>query len=648
MSKVSLIIPDNIVIPTTEALASAGVFHLTPNQTPGLSEATYHTDKWQELTNTFTSLEQRILNVMHELDIDEGDIPKKSCTLIDPDMAEREVERFEHEAEAPIHKIEEEQRRLVQLKRYIKQLESIAEVEVGLDQLRNLRYTFVMLGSVPITNLDRLRSSLESVPFVLVPLHQNTHTTTVMLFGLQRDAAVLNRAARSAYLNPITPPEDYRGTPAEAIAALNEGVKNTEQDIAECYKSLAYLHGMRVNHLRHLLWQIRASRTISGAIAGYEKTKLNYLVSGWVPTNDIPKLKTSLAETQALERVVIEVSVPQEEDQSKIPAAIKNPPIFRAFQGLVTNYGQPSYMELDPTPLLALTFPLIFGMMFGDVGHGIILLLLGLLLLSQQLKALKSLASMGGILVACGLASVSFGFLYGSIFGSEHVLTALWKSPMENIMDVLVAAIFVGIGIINTGMIINTINAALHQRWGHMIFDHNALCGIFFYWSLIGLVAGALNVSIPIPAPLLIFLAVVSGIGLTFAEFFAHLIERQRPLVDGDLSTYLMQAPFELFEVVITLLSNTLSYIRMGAFAVAHGALSLVVFILADMVSPTKGLSYWIVVVLGNLFVIGFEGMIVGIQTLRLEYYEFFSKFFSGNGIPYRPLTLMPKKNEHV
>jgi V/A-type H+-transporting ATPase subunit I len=106
----------------------------------------------------------------------------------------------------------------------------------------------------------------------------------------------------------------------------------------------------------------------------------------------------------------------------------------------------------------------------------------------------------------------------------------------------------------------------------------------------------------------------------------------------------LTQSLFGLFETVIGFLSNTLSYVRMGAFAVAHGALSLVVFIIAGIVSPEEGVLYWVVVVLGNAFVLGFEGMIVAIQTLRLEYYEFFNKFFDGGGQRYQPLSLIPSE----
>jgi V/A-type H+-transporting ATPase subunit I len=120
-----------------------------------------------------------------------------------------------------------------------------------------------------------------------------------------------------------------------------------------------------------------------------------------------------------------------------------------------------------------------------------------------------------------------------------------------------------------------------------------------------------------------------------------NLVEWRRPLIKDSLGNYLIQLPIEAFEILISLFSNTLSYVRMGAFAVAHGALSQVV---TGLAGEPGGLGYWAVIVGGNLFIIGFEGMIVGIQTLRLEYYEFFSKFFSGGGVTYHPLMLIPRE----
>jgi V/A-type H+-transporting ATPase subunit I len=138
----------------------------------------------------------------------------------------------------------------------------------------------------------------------------------------------------------------------------------------------------------------------------------------------------------------------------------------------------------------------------------------------------------------------------------------------------------------------------------------------------------------------LALIAVLSVVGTMFSEALQHLVNGHKPAVEGGFGMYSVQSFFEMFEVLISMLSNSVSFVRVGAFAVAHAGLTVVIFIMARLISPGHGVGYWIVVALGNLFIIGFEGLIVGIQTMRLEYYEFFSKFFSGGGVQYHPLTL--------
>jgi V/A-type H+/Na+-transporting ATPase subunit I len=128
-------------------------------------------------------------------------------------------------------------------------------------------------------------------------------------------------------------------------------------------------------------------------------------------------------------------------------------------------------------------------------------------------------------------------------------------------------------------------------------------------------------------------------VAVMFSELLQHLVEGHRPLFEGGIGMFLFQSAVELFEKLISLFSNSMSYVRVGAFAVAHAGLSGAIFVLAQMVGGDGGIGYWIVVVLGNVFIVGFEGLIVGIQTMRLHYYEFFSKFFTGGGAPYEPLT---------
>jgi V/A-type H+-transporting ATPase subunit I len=644
MSRVELVVPERDVVPVTEALASSGVFHLANSGYMCVEDGTCQTDEWHRWSVAFSSLERRILGVMEALEVDEGRPPPETPHLIGPEVAELDIQHLEQEAQAPVRELEEEQRRLERLQYYVAQLEPISDLKVNLGALRDLRYLFVMLGTMPSANVERLRSSLEHIPFALVPLRRMEHLATVVLFGLQRDTEILSRAARSAYLNPLTPPETYRGTPAEAIAALQAGIQRTQRHIAEYRATIEHLREMRIHHLRHLLWRVRASHTLADTIARYGRLRYTYLVSGWVPTALIPDLRDNIS--RASDQVLVEVSPPREAEEPDIPVALNNPPFLRPFQGLVTNYGQPRYGELDPTPILALTFPLVFGIMFGDVGHGILLVLVGLLLVSRKVHFLRGMAGLGPVLVACGIAATVCGFLYGSIFGLENLLDAVWIRPLENILDILVATIAIGAILLSLGIVYNIANAALARRWGEMLFARNGLAGLVFYWSLLGLAATAFVDGPPLASDVLFGLIVVSGLMVAFSELLARLVEGHRPLVEEGIGTYIMQALFELFETVIGLLSNTLSYVRMGAFAVAHGGLSLVVFILADIFSPAHGLLYWTIVALGNLFVVGFEGLIVGIQTLRLEYYEFFSKFFSGSGLRHRPLTLIAREEE--
>lgn len=644
MDKVELIIPEPEVIATTEALAASGIFHPIPSRQMNLEATTRHLIEWQKWVSEYDALERRILIVMEELNLDEGPVPAETPHIIEPEVARRDIKRLEQEADKPVHDLEAAQRRLSQLRHHADQLAPILDLTVDLGTLRDMRYTYVLLGSIPVNNIERLRNSLEHTPFVLVTLRQDSRLATVVLMGMQQDAMILGRAAQSAYLNPLTLPEDYRGTPAQAMTALHAGIERTRRHITEYTEHINRLHEMHSTHLRHLLWRVRASHKLAQTVTGYDHFRHTYLVTGWVPAVSRAKLEYEVGKIS--DKIVIETSKPSADEIRRAPTKLQNPSPVDGFEVLVTTYGRPIYGELDPTPLLALTFPLIFGMMFGDVGHGLLLLVFGLLLASRKVASLRSMAGLGKVVTICGVTAIIFGFLYGSLFGFEDILHPLWFSPLERINDILLFSVAVGVVLLNVGVLYNIINMAIAKHWGQMIFNQNGITGLVFYWSLLGLVMNTAGLNLPLPNSVMVVLAILGGIAVTFAEPFEHLVENHRPLVDGDIGTYIALALFELFETLITLLSNTLSYVRMGAFAVAHGALSMVVFIIAEGFGGKGSLPYWIIVILGNLFILGFEGMIVSIQTLRLEYYELFSKFFSGGGLPYQPLSLLPRENK--
>lgn len=642
MKKVELVVPEGVVIPVTEALAASHVFHPAPTGLPITEQAAPSGENWQEQAARFPALERRVRAVMDTLDVSEGPPPAETPHLIHPEVAEIDVENLEHQVRGPVRELEEERERLDRLQRYVDQIQTIADVDVELEAMRNLRYLFATMGTIPTVNVERLRSSLEVVPSVLVVLNQENHLATVALFGTKRDAEILRRAARSAYLNPLDLPETYRGTPAEVIEALQAGIERTRRRIRENEAMIQRLHEARIGHLRHLLWRVRASREVVETIAHYGRLHYGYVVRGWVPASDMSTLREKVAEVS--EDVTVETTMPDRHEPGETPVALKNPPLLRSFEALVTNYGYPSYSETDPTLVTAFTFSLLFGVMFGDVGHGIVFALAGILVASGRWRRLRRFSGLGPLLVTCGAVATVFGFLYGSIFGFEDVIQPLWMRPVEGIQNTLLTAVVAGAILLSLGMAVNMVNAILSRHWGRLLFDHNGLAGFVLYWSLIGLVAPRFAANLSLPSGPLVALLVISGLALIFDEMLKNLVEGHRPFVEESVANSLIQGFFILFETVISLLSNTLSFVRIGAFAVAHGALGLVVLILANRTDPSQGLGYWVVLAVGNLFVIGFEGLIVAIQTLRLEYYEFFGKFFSGGGARYDPLSLVPKE----
>ena len=193
------------------------------------------------------------------------------------------------------------------------------------------------------------------------------------------------------------------------------------------------------------------------------------------------------------------------------------------------------------------------------------------------------------------------------------------------------------------------------RDWAHLLFGHTGIAAFVFYISFLAMLGAFLGdtalaprVAVAInslPLPFTTLLAIFGAI-VMFGGFFRNMVEGHT-LIEGKgvggFLMFLIQSLMDLIETVISMLSNTLSFIRVGAFAVAHGGLSLAIFSLAGE-EPTIG--FWITIIIGNIFIIGFEGLIVGIQTMRLHYYEILGKFFHGGGMQFEPLTLSPSKEE--
>jgi V/A-type H+-transporting ATPase subunit I len=646
MTQVRLIIPARDLLNVTKDLAQQGIFHQSDGKYPAAEKVNTSPNTWPEKASAYGNLERRILGLMEIFGIPDEAVPAADFEkLADLDIISREVDQVDQEVRQAREQIADGQKRLEQFENILHQLEPIAGVGLDLRSLRNPKYIYSILGVMPTANIARLQTSLAKIPFVFFTLREDKQRAVVWLSGRKQDAEVLDRAARSAYINPLNIPETYQGDPEEIIQSIRKDISRIQKNISEQRSMLNHLAGERKQQLQNLLWQVRASRILAEAMARFGRFRYTYVIDGWVPSSDQPTFEQHLK--QVSNEIVVETFQPQRGSAGiNVPVALKNPKIISSFQDFVTNYARPQYQELDPTFLLAIAFPFLFGAMFGDVGQGIVLFLLGQLLVSRRVKALNSLAGLGGVVRACGLSAFIFGFLYGSVFGFEELIHPLLFNPTHNILETLSLAILIGVILLSIGFLINIFNQWTSKNWGELLFMPHGVAGLLLYLSLVGLALEVMSGKHPIPFFVFGILALISGISVMFSEALIEILEGKKLEFEGGFVIYAFRSIFELFEVLISLLSNSISFVRVGAFAVAHVGLTTVIFILAGLIDAKHGFGFYMTIAIGNLFIIGFEGMIVGIQTMRLSYYEIFSKFFQGGGVQYAPLTLKAKAQE--
>lgn len=356
--------------------------------------------------------------------------------------------------------------------------------------------------------------------------------------------------------------------------------------------------------------------------------KGNFYVVGWLPLENVEKMIPALEKERDIEYVV----KTNDEVASTAPTHLKNNKFFKPFESLVEMYGLPNYSELDPTAFVAITAFLMFGFMFGDVGHGLVFLIIGFIF-----KFMKK--SLGPIFIAGGISSIIFGFLYGSIFGSEEILPKLLIRPMDNIQTMLIAGIALGAFLILIAMILNVVNGIRNKDSSKIFFDSNGIAGIIFYVTVLATISVfALKGQWILSGVTIVLLIALPLILIFFKEQITNVLDKRKKAKNVEISKpSFIEKFFEMFEMLLSFVSNTISFVRLAAFAINHVGLCMAIYILSDMVGGNGSIF---VTIIGNAIVIVLEGLIVSIQVLRLEFYELFSRFYTGDGKEYEPINV--------
>lgn len=513
------------------------------------------------------------------------------------------------------------------------QLEHLEGLGFSIDELFMTRYLKVRLGRLPIANVDKLKY-YGNHPFLFRSLHTDHVYSWCMYMTTPAYEGEVDNIFSSLYFERIHLPSFVHGEPGKAMENLRREIEDDEKQLEHVNQVLQQRFNESISKLEEAYSLLMMKNRMFHARKYVVCFGSRILLTGFVPKSEIEQVKQRFMKIKNIE---IEDRPAHSDKRLQVPTRLKNHWLVAPFSFFVEMYGIPSYEDFDPTTLVAITYLLLFGIMFGDFGQGLLLSLLSALLYR---KKGWSLAAIG---IRIGLSSAFFGLIYGSVFGNETMLNPFYEmlfrwegKPIEVLdasftMTLLLTAVGIGIAIICICMIINIILQLRNKNIAEALFSQNGLAGFVFYFAVIIAIAMTM-LGYSIFTPIYIGGLIVLPLGLIFMkEPLERKLQHGRWFPDG-FGAFFTESFFELFEVLLTFIANTMSFLRVGGFVLSHAGMMLVVMTLAEMVGVPAA---WLVVVLGNLFVMAMEGMIVGIQVLRLEFYEMFSRCFDGKGIEF-------------
>ncbi|MCT4542394.1 MAG: V-type ATP synthase subunit I [Vallitalea sp.] len=518
-----------------------------------------------------------------------------------------------------------------------KQIIPIKDVDIEINKLFEFEFMKFRFGKMPKDSYKKLKNYIEDLEVISFKVFEEEDHVFLLYFMPNMVQESIDSLFASLYFERIRISGRVKGYPKEVIENIDNSLKQLAIDEKDINEKIEDFYKENHDKIEDIYNTINQLNQVFDVRRNVVHSKDAFYLTGWVPKSQLEDFVNRVKKDENITCIV-------EEDEAikkvKPPTKLKNNKFFKPFESLVEMYGVPSYNELDPTPFVAITYLLMFGMMFGDVGQGLVIGLLGYLIRNKN-------KSFGKILMFVGAFSSIFGLFYGSVFGNEEILRKYLSfipmiNPMENKQLILGIAVSFGVIIIILAMLLNIWNSLIKKNIGTLLFDRNGIAGLVFYLSLIYLtITKVINSNVKIAAWQIILLIILPLILIFLSHPLGNLLQKKKQILPKDKGGYFIEAIFELIETLLAILSNTISFIRVGAFALNHVGFFLAFHMIADMVGGTGSI---LVMIFGNILIICLEGLIVGIQGLRLEYYELFSRFFSGEGIGFKPFKIKDKQ----
>jgi len=640
MNFVSMIGPLKRIDELANMCGELGIF-----QPDNISSFYSNTDNFLPIIeeNPFSSLLMKLKNSIYSCGgkFEKVDISKFQVSR---SKMEKYIDYFSSKANGLIDKKREVYTKLAEYREEIEKLSHFLSLDKSLEDILSCEYIKARFGKIPLEDYRRFEEvsqeyEKKELDLLFFEFDVDKEFQWGIYFANIENLEEVDRIFSGLHFIEIEM-EKCSKTPQWRVQELERLCKDASRDIEKIEKEISNFWASQKCECMKFYQKIERLSTYFEIKSYAAKYGGNFILVGWVPAENIENFKNKISSIEGLE---FSVDKGSNLLANSPPVKLKNREIFKPFELMVNTYGTPCYNEMDPTVFVALTYPLLFGIMFADLGQGLLVALIGWVM--YKLKNME----FGKILIPCGISSAVFGTLFGSVFGFEHALDPLYKGifglhekPIEvmnasSINLIIYSSIGLGILLLIISMLLGIYASIKKGNLWEGIFSANGACGLIFYGAVIcmvlnptvivGGIKSALYVSLLIILPLILIM---------FSEVIVKFVNRKSDWKPESWGEYITQGFFELFEVILSYLANTISFLRIGAFVLVHAGMMMVVFTIANMFG---GFGYIIAVVIGNLLVTALEALLAGIQGLRLEFYEMFSRFFEGQGRPFSPVV---------
>ena len=657
MRLIELMVLKEDIAAVLEFIGKRGTFQFLGNSHNEKDSSGSDTDEMQVLMDTDRQYYEELLKASVFFEIETGSIDVTNYSA--PTAEDRsKVNKFIASYRQLEEKLEEASQKLDKVTDAYKEAKAFSNLKVSYSELEHLSFLSLKIGKIAPENYEMLKESLLDNA-VVIPLGDDK--SRVIVASSKKGRFAMDTELKRCGFIQLDVPEDFQGVPEDVLASMQREKLEAENELEELKVEKNNFAETHKAMLINLLGTFAISKQISEVQRNLESTELVYRIKGWIP---LAESQTYMQQLDNITegRIAIREYNPFEvpdvvSGKEQVPVKLTHGKFVKSFERMIFSSGSPLYGTIDPTPFVAIFFTLLFGIMFGDLGQGLVFVLAGILMAKKVIKV-GNWNKFAPIFMSIGITSSLMGLLTGEFFSNETLLepfaewvTGLFGHPHAPILKLMpssnpssikamfgVFGVAVAIGfVINTvGLLINIINNIMLKKYDEVFFGKNGLSGAIFFWYVIILIIRM----VVFKHAIAVYDWVIIGITLFFAAFeepFENLVAGRRPILSNGFGSFLISGIVGIIEVVSGYLSNTVSFVRVGAFALSHAVLDFLIYTLTQLCGGEGSIAGILILIFGNALIIVLEGMVVAIQVIRLQYYEFFSKFFHETGKEFKP-----------